>query len=973
MKNIRTYIAASFFVLVSCVSCIKEDFNLDPASAAVTFRIAVPAGTVASGWSRAGGASAYNIENMSVFIVNSEGLYKGRYVPTKLFAENETQTQWTANVKLPEIQDKVTLHFIANYNDMLPDDIDSQANIGKKIEELIPSFVDSRPDPNADGYGPFVMWGLVKLDALSSSETTEPISVSLIRNVSSVSIDFDPEIINNDIFQFEKMMLYNVRKAGTVSPFPFPDGMDQASLIALNKATEPPTGEIGNYEGEQGETMLYCYSRQNRTWKPALDRNSCTFIIIKGKYKNSKTPEASCYYRVEMATKEEDSQGNKIFHAQEILRNYDYRVRIDEISGPGYNTVEEAIKYPSSNNINTNLSVMPSEDIIDVTSNGQYKLGLSRSTVVLYGEPQQDDADWFEVAKVYAVNLIPPEDHTVGELPSLKDDLVCTVRNNADGVLMPDGMTEKDGKMHLKTEYHDDPYNPYRSILVKRTECQQKRRLATIDVQLGNLQNVITISQSQNQDFDIPAVVYVGWQSGLDATIPIKVANGSTGVNNLECTITLDQPVLGFLSYKNNQQKVTLVNQSSQVDAVLLTRAAYYAKSKDQDFYRSQKVIIDAEGFNPATVTVKQGKFLDGIYGTALVGILRGNEETDVYTTSFGNSEERWSAKVVQGEDFIRIGKANSGAAELTEIGSNTNGNIGFDYRLLRNTTGKRRFGKIEILYAKEQWVHNIYVCQGLEDVEVTHKGKTTKWASGNTVYHENDTALYVSKSVAYPGAMFKFGDLSYTPYDPIDPSWGLDYTPSSTLYTAAWNDVKGNSSNWRNWNPCPEGYRLPTADEFAVWNVKIDGEKAGDNEVAGRPYRKIAWGRVSNANSSQLRPGMLYIFLDDADNVTDLFFLAAGGVRSETAFAATGQKIHGNGKLLYGHFTGLVEDPENNFGNQGGGYWFSNNPGSGQVLSVDMYHDPNNNIGLDVLNAGGGGWLTISVNDAMPVRCVRK
>lgn len=974
MKGMKFKTVIFFLVLFGATSCIKEDFAGTVSDASLKFRISVPANTFASEWTRSGGSRAYDVENLSVFVVDVNGQYRGRYTPSILFAENENRTQWLAEVPLPEVDGNVTLHFIANYNDNLPADIDSPSTIGKLITELIPSFTDQRPDPNAEDYGSFVMWGLVHLDKLTSLGEGEPISVSLIRNVSTMSIEFDQKIINDRIFEFEQLTLYNVRKAGTVGPFPFPADMEDATLRAMTKATEPSTGEIGNYEGKPGQTTLYCYPRQNRTWNPPLDRDDCTFLILKGKYKNSKTPDAYCYYRIELTSKEVDpTTGATKFQAYEIKRNVNYVVHVNEISGPGYNTVEEAIKYPSSNNINTVLSDVPSTDIIDVISNGQYKLGFSRSTVVLYGEPVVDDKDWFEVCKVYADELIEPDSLTVGDLPSLPDDLVCTLRNNTEGLLLFDGMTSgTDGRIYLKTEYHHNDDNPYVSILAKRSRCIGPKRTAEIDVQFGNLQNVITITQSENYDFDIPEVVYVGWKSLLDTNIPIRVENTAPAFTNLVCTLKIENESLGFLRYKNNQQTVILANQFSEGEIAVQTKSSYYAKTKDDGFYRTQKVIIEAEGFNPATVTVKQSKFLDGIYGTSLVGIMRGDNETDVYTTSFGNSEERWSAKVVQGEDFIRLGTAGSGSAELTEIGSNTSGNIDFDYRLLQNTTGKERFGRIEITYAKEQWVHNIYVCQGINDVSVTYNGVTTQWASGNTVYYENDKALHISRSTSYPGAMFKFGDLTYTPYNPIEPSWGVNYAPYDILYTAAWGDATGNRGNWALWNPCPEGYQLPSAEQFKVWDVNIAGEDAGGNIVTGKPYQKVVWGRVSNSSTTMLRPGMLYVFLDEAGDVTKLFFLPAGGVRSETFRASTGN-IKGNGKLLYGHYKGNPDDPENDFGNQGGAYWFRHDPSvSGGVLCVDLYHDPKNNIGLDVLNRGGASWLGVSVGDAMPVRCVR-
>lgn len=981
ISRLAGWFKACLFLTVglSMSSCLKDDMGLGVATdkTVVKFRMNVPSNTVVSDWTRASQEDERTVNNLSIFVADADGIYRGRYVPTRIWPERENHTIWTGEAELPVVDSKVTLHFIVNFNDMLPADIDSPDYIGKKLSEVIPSLTDTRPDPNAEDYHSFTMWGFVDRPNGLSAENTEPVEVRVIRNVSSVKIEFAPEVLNAGMFDFEQLILYNVRMAGTVAPYPFPVDMEPATLMNAESATEPSTGDIGVYYGKKDVQEIYCYSRQNRTWTPALGRDSCMFVIMKGKYKDrdSSVPDKECYYRIELAMREGTWQ-NPTFKAEEIFRNRLYNVYVDEISGPGYPTIEEAIKYPSSNNINTVLTATPVEDITDLISNGQYKVGLSRGYVSLYGEPVEADTDWFEVCKVYGVApLVDPDDITVGVLPTL-DDLVCTIRDNSDGLILPESWTEgADGKLHLKTEFHnaDIVTSSYKSILIKRAACPpQGKRTATIDVRVGNLERTVTITQSYNRDFDIPTTIYVGWKSGLETFIPVRLPAGSAAVSDLTCNISIESASTGFLKHKDGVKTVTLRNENDEVNAVLLTTSSYYAKTTD--FYREQKVVISADGFNPATVTVKQSKFLDGIYGSAIVGIMRGNTETEIYTTSFGNSEERWSAKVVQGADFIRLGVAGSGIAEMTELGSNTTGNIGFDYRLLENT-GPVRYGKIELTYAKEQWTHNIYVCQGMDDVEVTYNGKTTVWAAGNTVYHADERlGLYVSKSTSYGGAMFKLGDMTYTPYNPVSPTWGQNYTPIDQVYTAGWSQVSGDRANYAKWNPCPEGYRLPTADEFSVWAVKLDGDFAGMDEVEGKPYKKVVWGRVSNGDNTMLRPGMLYIFLDNAGNVTKMFFLAAAGIRSET-FGRSQGIPNGNGKLVYGHYRDIPGDPENNFGNQGGGYWYqlASIPGPQNVPFVDLYHDPENNIGLSVVNAGGASWWTVSASDAMPVRCVRR
>ena len=67
-------------------------------------------------------------------------------------------------------------------------------------------------------------------------------------------------------------------------------------------------------------------------------------IIIKGRYNNAA---AYSYYKVDLLRHGADGKS----YYYNILRNFQYTFTIDQVAGPGYPTLEEAMNNPAGNNL----------------------------------------------------------------------------------------------------------------------------------------------------------------------------------------------------------------------------------------------------------------------------------------------------------------------------------------------------------------------------------------------------------------------------------------------------------------------------------------------------------------------------------------------------------------------------------------------------------------------------------------------
>lgn len=105
-------------------------------------------------------------------------------------------------------------------------------------------------------------------------------------------------------------------------------------------------------------------------------------LVIGGYYGEGNTTKES-FYRVDFldSNQPEDQQPAYI----DVNRNHRYRFNISKVSGPGFDTKEEALRSLSSS-IQFNVTVWNESSVKEVKYDGQYMLGVSQKSLELYKE-----------------------------------------------------------------------------------------------------------------------------------------------------------------------------------------------------------------------------------------------------------------------------------------------------------------------------------------------------------------------------------------------------------------------------------------------------------------------------------------------------------------------------------------------------------------------------------------------------------
>lgn len=185
--------------------------------------------------------------------------------------------------------------------------------------------------------------------------------VPLVRNFVKISVDIDNEAAA--IFNYEGIAVINVPDMGTVAPFNVNNGTYAAyraeiAYSTLNNASyygyEPSDMEIVNTDTSNPTfaTEHYIYERRQNQ-----DDKDYTYVIIKGKYNNSET---STYYKVDIVDDNKEPYN--------LLRNFNYVIKINSVLGPGYESADAAAKAAASNNISASIDTKNLLNISDGSS-----------------------------------------------------------------------------------------------------------------------------------------------------------------------------------------------------------------------------------------------------------------------------------------------------------------------------------------------------------------------------------------------------------------------------------------------------------------------------------------------------------------------------------------------------------------------------------------------------------------------------
>jgi len=169
----------------------------------------------------------------------------------------------------------------------------------------------------------------------------------------------------------------------------------QGSFFRFASDMDYPTGSLTNYLATNTDDPVCsisaaawdnaenCYTTQHNPvylYESATTNN--TSLIIKGKYEGTET-----FYKLTFA----DNSGKNM----PIHRNKRYTFEITSINGPGVATFEEACTQAS---VNVGYQITVADDTShDIISNGKYYLGVSNSSLIVYGEGMQQQITAFTV------------------------------------------------------------------------------------------------------------------------------------------------------------------------------------------------------------------------------------------------------------------------------------------------------------------------------------------------------------------------------------------------------------------------------------------------------------------------------------------------------------------------------------------------------------------------------------------------
>lgn len=207
-----------------------------------------------------------------------------------------------------------------------------------------------------------------KVTASANSELAKALNkIPLVRNFAKVTFTNQTEgNASKGNFTYVAIAVYNAPQRGKVAPYNTNAGM-WADYTAVPSYTTLTTAKYYGYEATNlgGETtdfantefgtVQYMYE-YNMDGKNITAGTKYPFVIIEGKYLNKNTS----YYKVDLV----DADGNYY----NILRNFNYNVVINSVSGDGYPTAAAAAAAAASNNISASIDTRNLLNISDGVS-----------------------------------------------------------------------------------------------------------------------------------------------------------------------------------------------------------------------------------------------------------------------------------------------------------------------------------------------------------------------------------------------------------------------------------------------------------------------------------------------------------------------------------------------------------------------------------------------------------------------------
>lgn len=362
MNSIKRLITYTIACLALAACSDDEKYVVEPAGddSTITFSISIPDPEKVV--SRAGEDTAFErkLNDLSVMIYDADGTLLQKEIGVKDFTpagdNNKTRVTVMLNDKAKGYQGSATTYIVANAGHLLTD-----ANTA--TTDLLKGVTTTATLPAAEG---FLMSGKVESKLNSASLLTTP--VTLIRTEAKITV------VNKATTTFTNLAtaLYNGTTAGYVTA-----GADDTYCDATDS-------DIQQFDSDN---TLYTY--------PCKNAEGNTFIIVKGTYKKG-TYNGEYYYRINFRKVTEEATENEYLDLQP---NHLYEVQINSVTGPGYESAEEAASHPASNDIEVEIYDHVPE-VFDMAFDGTRELGVT--DIIAYTGTDSGTAELY--VKYYSKN-----------------------------------------------------------------------------------------------------------------------------------------------------------------------------------------------------------------------------------------------------------------------------------------------------------------------------------------------------------------------------------------------------------------------------------------------------------------------------------------------------------------------------------------------------------------------------------------
>ena len=411
---------------------------------------------------------------------------------------DSSNNHWNFGVTLTKTDGPRRLHLIANY----PNFTMGFGEEGQLIGRLL-----------ANGAEHDVYWNYRDLDKIDEGFKTQLQDVPLIRNY--VQIRLDKSALTASNFILDAYALYNVPTKGTVAPYNPSSAYKFANFVGNNNQCQSYSHMldivkyVGNEPFDDGSFLdktisesdwkkpdvpTYIYERSHSN----TDQPTC--MLIKGRYVSSGTPAndtPSTYYKLDFVY--DDLQtGYKVYY--NLLRNFIYTMKINAVTGPGYDSVEEALKQPASNNIGGDAVAEGYTNI----SNGTGRLFVSSTYVLL---TKQKTVDLYYK---YIPDII--------NAPTTTDNGSVTITPQAGDVL------NNPSNPMTGTAVTEGQYNGWNKVQLVSNAVQTESKSQNIIFAAGGLQRKVELvlrSPYKKLTVDVPEKVASVAKTPLDVTITL--------------------------------------------------------------------------------------------------------------------------------------------------------------------------------------------------------------------------------------------------------------------------------------------------------------------------------------------------------------------------------------------------------------------------------------------------------------------